>query len=147
MLLIHRGATYAPGRSPLALSWRDAACSAWSIDVESEDAASGAAAGDVASGGAQRVVLRLLDAPPGALGTGDEPPAVLAAVPGWGGDPPAGALLRCELPAGGLHLDAEGRLYGAQLRVLGLAPGRRAEADTANRVRTPAAFSLDGMPL
>ena len=133
LLLLHRGATYVPGRSPLALSWRDAACSAWSIDGDDD----GGDGDDVTPGGqsAQRVLLRLLDAPPGALGTADEPPAVLCAVPGWCGEPPAGGLLRCELPAGGLHLDAEGRLCGAQLRVLGLAAGRRAEADTANRVR------------
>ena len=147
LLLMHRGATYAPGRSPLALSWRDAACSAWSIDVDDEAGGAAQGAHVVASGGAQRVVLRLLDAPPGALGTGDEPPAVLAAVPDWAGEPPAGALLRCELPAGGLHLDAEGRLCGAQLRVLGLAPGRRAEADTANRVRVPCYITWPGAAL
>ena len=146
LLLLHRGATYVPGRSPLALSWRDAACSAWSVDVDvgNDDEGAPDVAADVAAAGAQRVLLRLLAAPPGALGTGDEPPAVLATVPDWGGDPPAGALLRCELPAGGLHLDAEGRLAGAQLRVLGLAAGRRAEADTANRVR-PAVYYGTGM--
>ena len=133
LLLLHRGATYVPGRSPLALSWRDAACSAWSIDGDDD----GGDGDDVTPGGqsAQRVLLRLLDAPPGALGTADEPPAVLCAVPGWCGEPPVGALLRCELPAGGLHLDAEGRPCAAQLRVLGVAAGRRKEADTCNRVR------------
>lgn len=143
LLLLHRGATYAPGRSPLALAWRDAACSAWSLDIDDEAAITGGAN----PAPLQRVLLRLLASPPGALGSGDEPPAVLGSMPGgWvAGDPPAGALLRCELAPGGLRLDGEGQLCEAQLRVLGLASGRRAEADTCNRVRPACARLLPQM--
>ena len=146
LLLMHRGATYAPGRSPLALAWRDATCSAWSIDVDDEENAT-AGANPAAPAPLQRVLLRLLASPVGALGSGDEPPAVLGSMPpGWApGDPPAGALLRCELAPGGLRLDGEGQLCSAELRVLGLASGRRAEADTCNRVRPACARLLPRM--
>lgn len=147
LLLLHRGATYCPGRSPLALTWRDDVSSAWSVDVDDPPPdPSSAAPLPPQPTAQQRLLLRLLPSPPGALGTGDAPPAVLAAMPsGWAGvEPPAGTLLRCELleaDGGPLRLDDEGRLLAADLRVLGVAHGRRGEADTCNRVRLLACLS------
>jgi hypothetical protein len=133
---LHREATYALGASPLALAWKDAACSPYAVDTD--------AAGVVPP--RQPLVLRLVAAPGGgALATGDEPPVVLAQLTQLA--PPSdadaardvaaarpGALLRFDLGEGGLALDAAGRLVGAHLLPRGAA-GRRGEADSCSKAR------------
>ena len=136
LLLLHRGAHYALGHSPLALAWKDAACSAYAVDTDH--------AGNVPP--LQPLVLRLL--PCGGAATGDEPPVVLLASladalqPGDATSAAAaaaarpGALLRFDvLPdGGGLTVDGAGRLAAPRLRFRGSA-ARRGEADTVSKAR------------
>jgi hypothetical protein len=160
--ILHRGAHYALGASPLALAWKDGGCSRYAVDTD--------AAGVVPP--RQPLVLRLLPAPApvaaaagagaGAMTavTGDEPPVALAVLPrdalaaaaaavaGAAGGAQQqqllrrGALMRFELGDAGLRLDAaSGRLVGAELRLVGAA-GRRGDADTCSKARAPPAWLL-----
>ena len=69
LLLLAKEGHFDLGPTPLALVWKDAACSQYVIDTD--------AAGRVPQW--QHVILRYLDA--GQCGTADDPPAVLTTLP------------------------------------------------------------------
>lgn len=106
LCLLHRAAQYAPGLTPLALRWKDAASSAYVVETDPQGAVPPQ----------QRVVLRYrMDR---SVATGDEPPVPLATMPAAfaeaaGPDLRAGRLLRFRLGGGGVQLDATGRPVGA----------------------------------
>jgi hypothetical protein len=139
LYLLHAEGRYQQGPPcPLALTWKDAACSAYYIDTD--------ARGVVPEH--QQVTLALqLD---GGVATQDEPPVVLGRMPtqflarqqqpgGGGGGGGGGArlgpgrLLRFTIRGGGITLH-EGRPAGADLHYEGPANQRRGRADLISKV-------------
>ena len=127
ILLLHRGGAYVAGApNPLALAWKDGACSRHVVDT---DPATRAPATTLAA------VLRVPDNA-AALETGDDPPVRVAGVPaGLEGVPP-GKLVRVTA-AGGATVDAA--TGAAALHGVTPAPGpppwgRAGRADTLSKL-------------
>jgi snurportin-1 len=125
LYLLHRCAHYAPGATPLALAWKDAACSRYVVDT---DPATGAPAA------AQRLVLALRA--DGRVETGDDPPVALGAAPpaAHAGGARPGRLLRFRLGPGGVAAGPDGAPVGADLEYEGAANQRRGRADSLSRI-------------
>ena len=148
LLFLHREGHYFGGRGgkgslsfPLALLWKDASCSRFSISTDAQ--------GEVPT--FQRVVLRKVhsDKAPALAGTSDEPAILLARVPESERDEiPAGALLNYILapaePAGGKRPregggaaglgEACGQVFGQNVVFQGRAGQGRTEADAFSEV-------------
>lgn len=128
VLLVSRESHYAPGPpTPVALLWKDAACSPYLLDTDAD--------GNVPQ--YQAVALRvLLD---GTVATGDEPPVALGCLPEEyrrrAGDKLApGQVLRFTIRDGGLVLGADGRPTGADLHFEGAVRDKRRSADFLTKV-------------
>ncbi|KAK9837139.1 hypothetical protein WJX81_005845 [Elliptochloris bilobata] len=125
--LLHKEGYYELGASPLALLWKDAACSRYHLDTD--------AAGIVP----ERQVATLQCLPCGAIGTGDEPPHVLGRLPDaaaqqLGDRARPGRLLRFSVASGGLQLGPDGCPLSAHLHYEGPANQRRGKADSLSKV-------------
>jgi snurportin-1 len=125
LYLLHRRAHYAPGTTPLALAWKDAACSRYVVDTDPHTGAPAAA---------QRLVLALRA--DGSVETGDDPPVALGAAPeaARAGGARAGRLLRFRLGPGGVVAGPDGAPVGADLEYEGAANQRRGRADPLSRI-------------
>jgi snurportin-1 len=135
LYLLHCEGRYQQGSpSPLALTWKDAACSSYYIDTD--------ARGVVPEHQQVTLVLQL----DGGVATHDEAPLVLGRMPaqfmaggGGGGRPgggarvPAGRLLRFTIRADGITFH-EGRPAGADLHYEGPANQRKGRADLISKV-------------
>jgi len=126
LYFVHRLTQYAPGQTPLALTWKDNACSRFAVDTN----ASGAPLAE------QNVILRFDGTQ--YLYTSDDPPIALGCLPSkfvesMGPKLRAGRLLRFALGPGGVAF-CNGQPTGADLRFLGAANQRRGRADTLSKI-------------
>ena len=159
LLFLHREAHYVPGSTPLALLWKDAACSRYFIDTDKDGAIIflisccslrvllarrvlwhlsppfACPAGTILPA-LQMVLVYQMD---GTVATGDDPSWVLGRLPveftqRLGGKLTPGTLLRFELGPQGFALAPDGKPSGADLRLLGAAGSRRGRADALSKV-------------
>ena len=127
LIFLHRELQYTPGITPLALVWKDAACSRYLLDTD--------AAGQVPP--RQQVTLEYrMDH---TVATQDDPPVVLGRIP-----PAAvqqvqgltpGALVRFSIGEQGVSFTPEGGVAGADLKFESVANQRRGRADSLSKVR------------
>jgi len=125
--LLHKEGRYASGElSPLALLWKDAACSTYLLDTDAQGVALQQ----------QQVVLEYrMD---GTVATADDPPVVLGQLPSsfiqqMSQHLRPGRLLKFDIGEAGIYFH-EGQPYGADLRYKGPGNQRRGRADQFTKI-------------
>jgi snurportin-1 len=137
---IHKESHYHFGQSPLFVLWKDAHCSRYLLDTDSQGKALEQ----------QQLKLQLLM--DGTVATSDEPPVILGQLPASflekaPSGTKAGKLLRFSLGKGGIQFH-DSRPYGADLTFLGFVNQRTNKADCFTKIlfqfqarRSPISFT------